>query len=165
MDDIKPNQSLDGMRGGEPLGEKPANQSFDSATSATDQYNDADFAADPGPQNEQAPQNFQQQPEHQDNEPSSNKGLKVVLTLFVILFIAATAAAVYFYQESQKEPVNVTSVNVTELQQKNDSLTYDNKTLTTQNQAYVVKTKNLTTTAQQLKTKCGSACSSITIPQ
>lgn len=162
MDDIKPNQSLDGMRGSEPLGEKPSNQTVNSAA---DQYNDADFAADSGSQNEQAPQNFQQQPEQQTSEPSSNKGLKVVLTLFVILFLTATAAAVYFYQESQKEPVNVTSVNVTELQQKNASLTYDNKTLTTQNQAYVVKTKNLTTTAQQLKTKCGSACSSITIPQ
>lgn len=171
MDDIKPNQSLDGMQGGRApqAGSTPQNVEVNDGSNngGLNQFNDADYA--PTGTSEQHI-DFSDQQQHSDPvQPSggSGKGLKVLLTLFVILFLAASAAAGYFYMQNNKTetPTTVSTVDVTKIQQENDALTYDNATLKTQNAHYVVQVKSLTTTAQQLKTKCGSSCSAIVIPQ
>lgn len=171
MDDIKPTQSLDGMSGGKPTQPSATPQNSDnpggsssSSNGGLNQFNDADYAPDASNQQYVAEEHHHDEPNNSGG--GSGKALKILLTLFVILFLAAAAAAAYFYMESSKEETpSAESVNVTKLQQQNESLTYDNKTLTTQNTAYQVKIKGLTTTANQLKTKCGSSCSAIVIPQ
>lgn len=168
MDDIKPNQSLDGMQGGK--GPQPnglsdtSSSSNDANTGGLNQFNDADYAPDNSGEQHV---NFNEQQQEEPAKPSggSGKGLKVLLTLFVILFVAAAGAAVYFYMESNKEEPKAAVVDVSKVQQENEALTYDNKTLKTQNTQYQVQIKSLTTTANQLKTKCGSGCSAIVIPQ
>lgn len=168
MDDIKPSQSLDGMQGGKP--NQPSNTQYDGAATEANngglnQFNDADYA----PDNNNEPQHDFSDQQHvdapQDSGQGSGKGLKILLTLFIILFVAAAAAAGYFYMQSNKEEPKAATVDVTKIQQENEALTYDNKTLKTQNTQYQVQVKSLTTTATQLKTKCGSGCSAIVIPQ
>lgn len=168
MDDIKPNQSLDGMQGGK--GPQPNSFSDNNSVSndansgGLNQFNDADYAPDNSGEQHI---NFEDHQQAEQPKPSngSGKGLKVLLTLFVILFVAATAAAVYFYMQSNKEEPKAATVDVSKITQENEALTYDNKTLKTQNTQYQVQIKSLTTTANQLKTKCGSGCSAIVIPQ
>ncbi len=169
MDDIKPNQSLDGMQGGK--GPQPGGFQDNTGVSSDannsgglNQFNDADYAPDASGEQHI---NFEDQQHQEPVQPSggSGKGLKILLTLFVILFIAASAAAGYFYMQSNKEEPKAAVVDVSKVTQENEALTYDNKTLKTQNTQYQVQIKSLTTTANQLKTKCGSGCSAIVIPQ
>lgn len=170
MDDIKPTQSLDGMSGGRPNQPITASpQSIDgmggsnSSNGGLNQFNDADYAPEGHSQDQPSMEEHHEAP----NEPNkgSGKALKVLLTLFVILFIAAAAAAGYFYMKSQEEPAPAPNTGNVQLEQQVESLTYDNKTLKTVNTTLTTQNKSLTTTAQQLKTKCGSGCSAIVIPQ
>lgn len=167
MDDIKPSRSLDGMQGSGNQPSAPQSGSFNSApanTGGLNQFNDADYAPDNSLPEQQPTEQQHVEPPQQSG--GSGKGLKVALTIFVILFIAAAAAAGWFYMQSNKEPAPAAAtVDVSRIQQENESLTYDNKTLKTQNTQLQVQVKGLNTTAQQLKSKCGSSCSGITIPQ
>ena len=172
MDDIKPNQSLDGMQSGRSPQAGSVGQSADVSGSTNNngglnQFNDADYA--PTDSSEQQHATYNDQPQHSEPmKPNGGSGmaLKLLLTLFVILFVVALAAAGYFYMQNNKKDTSmVNSVDVSKLQQENDALTYDNKTLKTQNAHFQVLNKSLSTTAQQLKTKCGSGCSAIVIPQ
>lgn len=176
MDDNKTNQSMDGMRSGDspaPANPAPSIDGFSVPTSQpqrpitnatpVDSFNEADYATEKQLQDESA--QAAQQPANDHPTGSSNKGLKLVLTLFVILFLAASAAAAYFYMQSQEEPAPATNTGNVQLEQQVQSLTYDNKTLKTVNTTLTTQNKSLTVTAQQLKTKCGSSCSSIVIPQ
>lgn len=167
MDDIKPSRSLDGMQGPSNQPSAPQSGGLNSApanTGGLNQFNDADYAPENSLPEQQPTEQQHFDPPQQSG--GSGKGLKVALTIFVILFIAASAAAGWFYMQSAKEPEPVTAtVDVTRIQQENESLTYDNKTLKTQNTQLQVQVKSLNTTAQQLKSKCGSSCSGITIPQ
>jgi hypothetical protein len=172
MDDIKPNQSLDGMQGMRmpQEGLAPQNTGVTGGSNnigGLNQFNDADYA--PSGSVEQPhvyPSDLQQHSDPAKPNGGSGKGLKVLLTLFVILFIAATTVAGYFYMKStKKDTPAVVTVDVSKVQQQNDALTYDNKTLKTQNTQLQLQITNLNTTAQQLKTKCGSGCSAIVIPK
>jgi len=170
MDDIKPNRSMDGLQGtgSNQYGGQPqsVNQTQGVApapsTGGLDQFNDSDYA--PETPSQPPVTNEQQFSPVTSGPKGSSKKLKILLTVFIVLFVAASAAAVYFYLQYNKKPAPV-AVDVTKLKQQNDSLTYDNKTLTTQKTQYEVQIKSLQTTAQQLKTKCGTGCSAIVIPQ
>lgn len=121
-----------------------------------------------------------------------NKSLKVWLVVLLVGLTAAIVGfGVYFVQtnkaqqdldtaqaqnqqlQQQINEQNATSANkqINSLQTQVDDLTAQNKTLTSQNETLTkqVSTLNsyiteLTATANKLKTTCGTACSSITIP-
>lgn len=110
--------------------------------------------------------------------PKTGKGVKIWLVIFIVLFAAAAAAAAMFYLQSKqyKDDLNTKKQNVSQLQKEVDDLNKSTEksqvdSLTSQN-ANLQKTINaqkayittLTKAAQDLKTKCGTSCSSITIP-
>lgn len=121
-----------------------------------------------------------------------NKGLRVWLVVLLVLLTAVIVGfGVYFVQTSKaqkdldaaqaqnqqlqqqiaEQSATQASKQISSLQTQVNDLTAQNKTLTSENQALTqqVKTLNayivqLTETANKLKTTCGTACSSITIP-
>lgn len=121
-----------------------------------------------------------------------NKALRIWLVVFIVILTAAIVGfGVYFAQTSKaqkdldaaqaqnqqlqqqvaQQSATQASQQISSLQTQVNDLTAENKALTSQNQALTqqVKTLNayivqLTDTANKLKTTCGTACSSITIP-
>jgi uncharacterized protein HemX len=125
------------------------------------------------------------QEEVKPKKQSSGKGLKVWLAIFIVLFVLSTSAlAFFFYQASQYKS------DLDSTQQKNAALTKqasEQKDATSQEQINQLNAQiktmqstidsqqtnintqktyidSLTKVAQQLKTTCGTACNSITIP-
>lgn len=114
-----------------------------------------------------------------------NKALKIWLVVFIVIIVAVLSAlVVYFFQNSKaqseldkqqsqnlqlqaqisqqqksatQEQINSLNTEITTLKQQNDTLTKQVKA-----QSDYITT--LTKTANQLKTTCGSDCSSIVIP-
>lgn len=121
-----------------------------------------------------------------------NKALRIWLVVFIVILTAAIVGfGVYFAQTSKaqkdldaaqaqnqqlqqqvaQQSATQASQQISSLQTQVNDLTAQNKTLTSQNETLTqqVKTLNayivqLTDTANKLKTTCGTACSSITIP-
>ncbi len=176
MDDIKPSQSMDGMRGPDP------NRPDDSQeTQNNESYNDSSHGPNLSAYDVNRTStsrtktttstthdvNVNMPQQQVAGGAPKNRGLKVLLTLFIILFLAAAGAAAYFYTESQNNSSSDSSAELQKLEQENESLRYDNKTLVVykqQSSDLQNKVQNLKTTAQQLKTKCGSSCKVIVIP-
>jgi type II secretory pathway pseudopilin PulG len=113
------------------------------------------------------------------------KGMAVwLVVLLVILFAGAAAVAVYFYQSNQakqdldaqkaqtaqlqkqltEQQQSSTQQQITDLNNQITTLKNQNAALQKTVDAQAAYIKTLTDTATKLKTTCGTACSSITIP-
>jgi uncharacterized protein HemX len=98
------------------------------------------------------------------------KGGKKLLFVFIVLFVLATAGAVYMYLQYSSVKKEL-SDSKSSIQNLNDQIsaakdTTDQAAATAA--ANLLKETNyatsLSTAAAQLKTKCGTSCNSITIP-
>jgi len=113
------------------------------------------------------------------------KGMAIwLVVLLVVLFAGAAAAAVYFYQSNQSkkeldaakaqtsqaqkdlaaQKQSTTQQQIDDLNKQVSTLKTENATLQKTVDAQAAYIKQLTTTATQLKTACGTACGAITIP-
>ena len=100
----------------------------------------------------------------------SGKGLKIVLALFIILFLAALGGAGYLYMQydttksdlaTEKATAASLRTQLSSVQAAADLATQNGETALEEQTDYAA---SLNAVATQLKTKCGSACSAITIP-
>jgi cell division protein FtsB len=148
MDDIKPSQSLDGMS--KPTQPQQNNMGYDSQRSS---------APNPDPV---------RQPEHDFNNqqfqvhttaPKSGKGIKALLLVFILLFVAASTFAFLEFSKasSLQKDLDASKAALAASQQEVDSLTYDNKDLTNKYNALLVK-------STALKKTCGASCSTVALP-
>ena len=114
-----------------------------------------------------------------------NKSLKIWLVVFIVIFVGvASALVVYFFQASKaqsdlekqqaqnqqlksqvaEQQQSATQSQINELNTQITTLKAQNAELTNQLKVQSEYITTLTKTATQLKTTCGTACSSITIP-
>jgi cell division protein FtsB len=162
MDQDSQNQSIDGMKPSDNTTPVSGIDGIKSTPRSSLFSNDEDAPENAIPDATVTPSN----PVASKN---SNKA-KVFMVLFLILFLLAAAAAGYFYTKytSTKSDLN----DATKLSEQSANYKKQNDTLTQQS-ANLQKTVtaqtdyigNLSTVANQLKTTCGKACDSITIPK